>query len=264
MYAARLTAFTAILAFFAMPSSLPAQNGDDGDTRADIIDGLERNLPSLDVEPSQLTPSAISGLWTLQIGPEIVYVDEQGEHLFQGDVINLSGRENLTENARQSARSEALAGIPADRQIIYPAEDEAHRITVFTDIDCGYCRQLHRDMADLNEAGISVHYLFFPRGGQASDAWDKSNAVWCADDRRAALDRAKSGRSVNSNECEDTPTETHYNLGRRMGVTGTPAIITDDGRMIRGYMPLPRLVQELRSDGDDTPRQENPRQGSPR
>lgn len=255
MNTARLTALTAMLACFAVPSSLPAQTGDDGDVRADIIDGLERNLPSLDVEPSQLTPSPIPGLWTLQIGPEIVYVDDQGEHLFQGDVINLSDRENLTENARQSARTEALAEIPADRQIIYPADNEAHRITVFTDIDCGYCRQLHRDMADLNEAGISVHYLFFPRGGQASDAWDKSNAVWCADDQRSALDRAKSGRAVDTTECEDTPTEAHYNLGRRMGVTGTPAIITDDGRMIRGYMPLPRLLQELRSDdGEASPR----------
>lgn len=264
MNTARLTTCAAILACFTLPSSLLAQANDDSDVRADIIAGLERNLPSLDVGPSQLTPSPIGGLWTLQIGPEIVYVDEQGEHLFQGDVIDLSNRENLTEGTRQSARTEALAEIPPERQIIYPADDEAHRITVFTDIDCGYCRQLHRDMADLNEAGISVHYLFFPRGGQASDAWGKSNAVWCADDRRAALDRAKSGRSVNSDECEDTPTEAHYNLGRRMGVTGTPAIITDDGRMIRGYMPLPRLVEELRSDGNGTPRQGDPRQGSPR
>lgn len=260
MNAARLTAFTAILAFFTVPSPLPAQSSGDDEVRAEIISGLERNLPSLDVEPSQLSPSPIAGLWTLQLGPEIVYVDAQGEHLFQGDVINLTNRENLTEGTRQSARTEALAEIPPEQQIIYSADDEKHRITVFTDIDCGYCRQLHRDMADLNEAGISVHYLFFPRGGQASEAWDKSNAVWCADDRRSALDRAKSGRSVATDDCGDTPTEAHYNLGRRMGVTGTPAIITDDGRMIRGYMPLPRLLQELRSGESGS----MPRQGSPR
>lgn len=259
MNAARLTALTAVLAFFAVPSSLPAQSSEDDEVRADIISGLESNLPSLDVEPSQLSPSPIDGLWTLQLGPEVVYVDEQGKHLFQGDVINLTNRENLTEGTRQSARTEALSEIPSEQQIIYPADDEKHRITVFTDIDCGYCRQLHRDMADLNEAGISVHYLFFPRGGQTSEAWDKSDAVWCADDRRDALDRAKSGRSVDTDDCGETPTEDHYNLGRRMGVTGTPAIITDDGRMIRGYMPLPRLLQELRSDGGDSmPRQGNP------
>lgn len=241
--------FTGLVLIGAVTAQAAAL-GDEGETKDRIIEGLEKNLPSLTVERDQLSRSPIPGLWTLQVGPDVVYVDESGEHLVQGDVISLRDRENLTETDRRSARLEAIDAIPSDRKISYPAEDEEHSITVFTDIDCGYCRQLHRDMADLNEAGVTVDYLFFPRGGQSSDAWEKSNRVWCADDRRAALDQAKSGQTPETASCDDTPTEMHHTLGQRMGVTGTPAIITDEGHMIRGYMPLPRLLQQLEGGGN--------------
>jgi thiol:disulfide interchange protein DsbC len=215
------------------------------DSRDRIVEGLQQNLPDLTVNRDQLSPTPVDGLWALSIGPEVVYVDDKGEHLFQGDLIDLSSRTNLTEQTRSSARQTALAGINADQKISFEAEDEKYRLTVFTDIDCGYCRQLHRDMDELNAAGITVDYLFYPRGGPNSDAWNKSDRVWCSDDRHAAMDHAKSGGTPEASVCEDTPTQAHYQLGRQMQLTGTPALVTESGHMIRGYMPVDRLVTEI-------------------
>ncbi|MEA5444799.1 DsbC family protein [Gammaproteobacteria bacterium AB-CW1] len=227
--------------------SLPAAAGD----REKIIEALQEHLPNLPIEESQLSRADVDGWWVLRVGPDIVYVDDSGEHLFQGDLIHLPSRDNLTERARADARRDVLAQVDPDSRISYPAENEQYSVTVFTDIDCGYCRQLHRDMDDLNEAGVTVHYLFYPRGGEQSPAWEKSDRVWCADDRNAAMDYAKSGGTPDSDVCDQTPTANHFQLGRQMQVTGTPAIITDSGHMIRGYLPVARMLDEIRSHEGD-------------
>ncbi|MDQ2069463.1 DsbC family protein [Natronospira bacteriovora] len=224
-----------------------AAHAGNPDTRERIINGLNEHLPDLQVVPDQLEPTPIDGLWVLRIGPEVVYLDENGQYLIQGDLIELESRRNLTEATRAEARAAALETVPDSRKITFTADDEQFRLTVFTDIDCGYCRQLHRDMEALNEAGITVDYLFYPRGGPESAAWDKSDRVWCSDDRHEAMDHAKSGGTPEAERCEDTPTEEHFALGRQMQVTGTPALVTESGHMIRGYMPVARLVNELQS-----------------
>jgi len=220
---------------------------DDNDPRDAILEALESHLPNLSIEAEQLSRSPIDGIWVLKIGPEVVYVDEQGEHLFQGDLIHLASRENLTENERASARSQTLDQVNPATRISYPAAEERYSVTVFTDIDCGYCRQLHRDMDEINEAGVTVHYLFYPRGGPGSAAWEKSDQVWCADDQHAAMDEAKSGASLDMDICDDTPTESHFEMGRQMQVTGTPAIVTQSGHVIRGYLPVDNLVSQIES-----------------
>ncbi|MCP1726147.1 thiol:disulfide interchange protein DsbC [Natronospira proteinivora] len=211
-----------------------------------ILKNLEQHLPNLSISREQLRPSPIDGLWILTIGPEVVYVDEEGEHLFQGDMIHLPSRENLSEADRAEARRETLSGVDPETRLSYIAEEEAFNITVFTDIDCGYCRQLHRDMDELNKAGISVHYLFYPRGGEGTAAWEKSDQVWCADDKHEAMDEAKSGANLQGDTCEETPTEAHFQLGRQMQVSGTPTIITESGHIIRGYVPADNLISRIR------------------
>jgi thiol:disulfide interchange protein DsbC len=213
------------------------------DERSRVIEGLRAVLPNIDISKDQIEPSPIAGLWTVTLGPEVVYVDGKGVHLIQGELIHLPSRSNLTENVRAGARKAALGKEPDG--VVFSGSEVRHNVTVFTDIDCGYCRQLHRDMQSLNNRGIAVRYLFYPRGGEGAPAWKKSDKVWCARDRREAMDVAKAGREPESPVCEETPTERHYRLGQQMGVTGTPTIVTESGHLIRGYLPAERLVSEI-------------------
>ena len=117
-------------------------------------------------------------------------------------------------------------------------------ITVFTDIDCGYCRKLHQEVPELNRLGIEVRYLAYPRAGLESESYDKIVSAWCADDQRLALTRAKTGKKIESRDCKN-PVAQHFALGGAVGVTGTPSIIFEDGRLLPGYLPAERLAQQL-------------------
>jgi thiol:disulfide interchange protein DsbC len=117
-------------------------------------------------------------------------------------------------------------------------------VSIFTDIDCGFCRRLHAEMAQYNKQGIAVRYLFYPRAGIGSDSYKKAVSVWCADDRQAAMDSAKAGNEVPEKTCEN-PVEAHYELGQQMRVQGTPAIVLEDGEMVPGYVPPDKLRRAL-------------------
>lgn len=214
--------------------------------RAEIHEKLQQHLPNAPIEREHIEPGPIAGLWTVTIGADVIYVDSSGEYVFQGEVLHLPSRSNVSEGHRAAARSRAIDQVGEDRMLIYEAAEETRRVTVFTDIDCGYCRQLHGDMAALNEQGLTVRYLFYPRGGEDSDAWAKSDAVWCADDRHAAIDRAKEGGNPGEADCEDTPTASHFRLGQQVGVEGTPTIVTESGHRIGGYLPVERLLERIR------------------
>ena len=120
-----------------------------------------------------------------------------------------------------------------------------HRVTVFTDVDCGYCRQFHRDIDKVNALGIEVDYMSFPRTGPNTESWAKAEHVWCAKDRNAALTEAKLGGAVPDATCASTPVESQYNLGQLVGVRGTPAIFAENGQMLGGYLPPNQLLKLL-------------------
>jgi thiol:disulfide interchange protein DsbC len=129
--------------------------------------------------------------------------------------------------------------------VVFPADGEMRAIiNVFTDIDCGYCRQMHRDVAHLNALGIEVRYLGYPRAGIGSSSFDKLVTAWCADDQQDAMTRLKAGEHVEPRTCPN-PVAEHYALGDRVGVTGTPSIILMDGRMIPGYLPPEDLAARI-------------------
>ena len=156
-----------------------------------------------------------------------------------------NGMENLTDKALAKLRLEGIDKFK-DSMIVFPAKDEKHRITVFTDTTCGYCKKLHAQMDDYNKLGITVQYLGFPRGGLYSQSFDNLQNVWCADDQQKAMTAYKSGSSVDSKACS-TKIAQHYELGQAAGVTGTPAIILDDGSMIGGYKPPQALIKDLQA-----------------
>ena len=199
--------------------------------------------------PSSVTPSPIPGLYEVILGSQILYISEDGQFAVSGDVINLATRSNMTEARRSDIRSAAIADVGEDNMIIFAPEEPAkHTVTVFTDIDCGYCRKLHQEIASYNQAGIAVRYLLFPRAGIGSPSYDKAVTAWCSADRQDAITRSKLGEVLPQLTC-DNPVKHHYELGQMVGVQGTPSIILENGQMVPGYVPADRLAQILNNGG---------------
>jgi len=193
------------------------------------------------IEPEHVNLSPIDGWFTIQQGSIIAYVSDDGRYLLQGDLIDLDTQVNLSEESRNSARRDLIASVQDDDAILFSPVDVKHSITVFTDVDCAYCRKLHSQIDEYLSAGIEVRYLLYPRNGPASEAWTTSEEVWCAKDRTLALTAAKLGRGFDSSECDASAIGDHYGLGRDIGLSGTPAIVLEDGTLISGYLPPEQL-----------------------
>ncbi|UCC55373.1 MAG: DsbC family protein [Gammaproteobacteria bacterium] len=213
------------------------------DGKHDAIEkSLKKALPDLEID--KITPTPVSGVSEVLMGPSVFYITNDGKYLFQGNLIDIKTRENLTEERRKGIRLAAINDFGEDRMIIFPAKKPRHTITVFTDIDCGYCRKLHKEIDQYNDRGITVRYLMYPRSGPNSRSFDKAVAVWCEEDRQQALTDAKAGKELPKADC-DNPVKEEYDLGGLIGIRGTPAIILDDGEMLPGYIPADRLSKSL-------------------
>lgn len=207
-----------------------------------IRDALAKVLPG--ETPTSVKPTPINGLFQVEMGPQVMYMTGDGRYLFDGAIIDLETREDLAEAAQAEARVRAIDAVGEDEMIVFKAPNEKHHVTVFTDIDCGYCRKLHHQMASYADEGISVRYLFFPRSGVDSPSYKKAVSVWCADDQQKAITDAKDGKEVPSASCVN-PVQRHMELGQLMGIRGTPAIVLEDGQMVPGYVEPKRLAQVL-------------------
>ena len=191
-----------------------------------------------------IADAVIPGLVEVQVSGQVAYVSEDGKYLFQGSIYDINGKKDLTEASRAEVRQTALKDFGKDKRIIFSPANPKHTVTVFTDIDCGYCRKLHDQIAGYNAQGIAIEYMFFPRAGVGSASFDKAVDVWCAADRRDALTEAKAGGEPVKAECPN-PVEAEYALGQRIGVNGTPAIFTADGTQIGGYVPPEQMRARL-------------------
>lgn len=207
-----------------------------------IAGGLKSAFPDLEI--TRITESSIPGLYEVMLGPDLVYVTPDGRYLLDGDILDLRQKLNISEERRAAARVTVLAGIPAAEMIEFAPAHPDHAVFVFTDISCGFCRLLHRDMAELNSLGIAVRYLAFPRTGTRSPISRDMESVWCASDRQKALTDAKLGLPVKKASC-DNPIKRHFALGQAIGVTGTPGIYTEDGRRLRGYLPPAEMLKAI-------------------
>lgn len=198
------------------------------------------------VQPSDIVESPLPGLYEVSVGSNVAYVTKDGRYLVQGELYDLETTENLTEKTRAAKRLDLLEDVDRDSMIVFSPEGEVkHAITIFTDIDCGYCRQFHREIDQVNALGIEVRYLFYPRTGPDTESWAKAEKVWCADDRNAALTRAKLGGSVPEASCAEAPVEAHYDLGNQVGVRGTPSIYSAQGEHLGGYLAPATLAEQL-------------------
>jgi thiol:disulfide interchange protein DsbC len=217
------------------------------DVEERITQRLQTAVPGLQVE--NMAPAKAPGIYQVRTNSgQIVYVTEDAEYLFIGDLVKLenAGYVNLTEQARTGQRRQTINEHAKNGGLIQYAAKGRQKavIDVFTDIDCGYCRKLHGEMDELNELGITVNYYGFPRSGPGTESFRKYVSVWCAEDPQAAMNKAKGGGAVQSADCAN-PVAEQYNLGRLVGVTGTPAIVLEDGTLMPGYVPAKTLARGL-------------------
>ena len=215
-------------------------------TADDKYSAVEERIRALAPNATSLAISEtpIEGILMVQIGGDIIYASADGRYMIQGRVIDLETREDLTEGAKSGMRKELLASVDTSKQISFTPEDPTFELTVFTDIDCGYCRKLHDQVEEYNEHGIAIKYMAFPRAGIGSRSYEKFVSVWCAEDQQAAMTLAKSGADPDPAQC-DNPVAQQYQLGQELGVTGTPALLTPEGMLIPGYVPPEQLRQRL-------------------
>ncbi|PCJ35555.1 MAG: protein-disulfide isomerase [Cellvibrionales bacterium] len=215
--------------------------------KAKILTSLRSALP--DFKYGDIMASPIPGISMVQVenGP-LLYVYNDGEFFFDGDLYQVTGGRfiNLKEKALSTVRKDLLAKIPLDEMIVFsPKAAVKAVINVFTDVDCGYCRKLHKEVPELNAMGIEVRYLAFPRAGIDSVSYQKIASAWCAENPQEALTALKNKQNIEQNVCADNPVAKQYNLGQQMGVNGTPAIVLADGSLLPGYRPAADLARVL-------------------
>jgi thiol:disulfide interchange protein DsbC len=199
------------------------------------------------VEAKDISESPVPGVYQVAIGANVAYVTSDGRYIIRGDIYDAETSTNVTEETREKARVGMLEDVDPQSMIVFkPADGNVkHKITIFTDIDCGYCRQFHREIDKVTALGIEVHYLFYPRTGPNTESWAKADQVWCAPNHNAALTRAKLGGEIPEAPSCATPVTSHYELGQRIGVRGTPAIFSETGELIGGYLPPATLAKVL-------------------
>lgn len=236
----QICAVVSILLFCA--SQATAQNKGPTDPNVEKVRAeLSKMIPA--AKSAEIIATPAKGVYRLGVQGSYAYAYVNGDFVLIGDLYNTKTRDNLGEVAQAEFMTQELESYQ-DKMIVFGPKDAKAHITVFTDIDCGYCRKLHQEVPELTKAGVQVRYLAFPRAGIGSESYKKYESVWCSDDPQKALTDAKAGRYVEPASC-DNPIADTYNLGRQSGVGGTPTIIFSDGSRAPGYLPSDRLLARL-------------------
>ncbi len=231
----------------ASVAATPAKKAVAGTPEARAIEAIRLLNPQVKVDRVGKAP--LPGFQEALVGGQVVYVSDDGRYLFLpgsgGALFDANNQKNLSEVALAGMRKELLQTIPASERIVFAPPNPKHTVTVFTDVECGYCRKLHNEMAEYNKQGIAIEYLAFPRMGIGSEDYKKMVSVWCAPDRKAALTAAKNAGRVANKDCKNS-VNMQYDVGQRAGLTGTPMILAADGtQMGGGYIPAAALRAAL-------------------
>lgn len=212
------------------------------DDEAAVKAALARSFPN--AADAVVRPAPVAGLYEAEIDGQVFYVSRDGKFVLVGDLWDLGAQKNLTEAQREKIAVRLLGDIGDQNMIVIGPRDAKRTITVFTDVDCPYCVRLHQDVPELNKNGVRVRYLLYPRSGIGGDTYKKSVAVWCAADRAKAVGIAKAGGKIELKTC-DNPVARHYEMGHKLGVSGTPTIFLDNGKRLGGYMPAGNMLALL-------------------
>ena len=226
-----------------------ADSTESADAGAVILESIRSRLLSArpDLPLEVVSKSEFSSLYQVKLlNGQMLYTDKDAEFLMSGKLYKVTsdGFVSTTAHVENEIRMAKIAALDEDQMVIFSPENPKTTITVFTDSDCTYCRKLHRDVPTLNKMGIAVRYLAYPRTGLGSPTHQKMVSAWCADDKMDAMNKIKSGIAIRAKTCKN-PVAQQYILGQELGVTGTPAIVLEDGRLIPGYLEPPRMAQAL-------------------
>ena len=212
---------------------------------AAIRQAMTKSMPSVKVD--SVKPAVVKGLFEVVVGANIYYVSEDGKYLLQGRLVDVAARKDLTEEKLNVTRKLSIEKMGQANMIVFKPKITKYTVTIFTDIDCGYCRKLHSEIDQYLAQGITIQYLFFPRAGKGSDSYNKAVSVWCAEDRNAALTAAKKDQKLPEKTC-DNPIDEHMQLAAEFDVKGTPMIISENGNVYPGYLPAKQLVEALENE----------------
>ncbi len=233
------TVLTAALLFVSLPALAEEESAELQMVR-DIV-----SEHFAEIGPEDVFESPIDGWYTIRKGAIIAYITGDGRYLLQGDLIDLKDNSNLSELSRNDARVKMMTAVPNEDLIVFSPEKVEHTVSIFTDIDCTFCRRLHAQIDQYMAQGIEIRYFLYPRNGPTSPSWAKAESVWCANDRNEALTLAKLDKEYPTRTCDSSIVSNHYAIGQDVGLRGTPAIVLDDGTLFSGYLPPDKLKQAI-------------------
>ena len=217
-----------------------------------VLAALQNLAPG--VQPDSITPAPMPGFYQVIAAGQLVYVSADGKYMFSGDLVDLKVKQNLSERAWAAFRKAELAKVPSTQRVVFAPPHPKYTITVFSDVNCGYCRMFHSHIEQINAEGIAVEYLAWPRegvidtAGEPTPTYKEMVSVWCASDRKAAFTAAKQGKAPKPAQCAN-PVKEEFDLGVKLGVTGTPMVLGPDGMVLGGYVTPDKLLKMLEKGG---------------
>lgn len=230
---ASLFSFALMFFFNALAEDIPAA----------IKSRLDATVPGYDTSSVKATP--LPGLYEFVADGRVLYISSDGRYIVSGNIIDMQNKQNLTEQTQRKVTKNIIDAYDEKKMIVFaPKGKTNHTITVFTDVDCPYCSMLHKEVPKLNEAGIAVRYMMYPRAGAGSPTFTKSVSAWCNDDQKKAITVAKEGGAVEPKTCKN-PVQEQFDLGQSIGVTGTPTLVLESGKVLPGYVPAAQLIDML-------------------
>jgi len=234
----------AVVLLFAVPASAQEDSAELQKVREVVSERFA------EISPEEIFESQIPGWYTIRKGAIVAYISADGRYLLQGDMIDLESNANLTDQSRNEARVKMMSDVPNEQLIVFTPENVKATVSIFTDIDCTFCRRLHAQLDEYMAVGIEIRYFLYPRNGPTSPSWAKAENVWCASDRNEALTMAKLDEEYPTRDCDASVVSSHYLIGQDVGLRGTPAIVLHDGSLFSGYLPPDQLKQAIAAVGD--------------
>jgi thiol:disulfide interchange protein DsbC len=215
-----------------------------------IKEAFAKSMPSVKLDG--IKPSEIKGLYEVLVGTHVFYVSDDGKYLIEGHLIDIAARKDLTEAKLSESHVNAIKKLGTDKMIIFKPKTSKYTVSIFTDIDCGFCRKLHSELDSYMAEGITIQYIFFPRTGKNTESYTKAVSVWCAGDneaRKTALTAAKKGANPKEKTCNN-PIDEQMQLGAEFDINGTPTIVSEKGAVYPGYLPAKQLAQMLKDENE--------------
>lgn len=208
-----------------------------------VENNIRQQVAVLGLNVSSVAESPVDGLYQVFTNRGLFFMSADGRYFMEGNIYDLQQQQLVNDVAMRGHINDSLKTYQ-NSVIEYKAKDEKYVVTVFTDPTCGFCRKLHNEMKDYNNAGITIRYLAFPRGGLSSDTYLQMQHIWCSKNPRKAMDDAKGGGKTDAAMCQNKVKE-HYALGQSFGISGTPAMILPNGQLVAGYQPAAKLLEQL-------------------